>query len=200
MGFVLLTGGVRSGKSRLAVELAAGSGRDVLFVATARETDPDMAARIQAHRNQRPAGWRTEEEPERVAEQVAAAPPASFVVVDCLGLWVSNLMAAGGDEAAVAAEAVRLAEALAAREAAVVVTNEVGMGVHPQSALGRSFRDLLGRVNTIVAGAAGEAYLVVAGRLLPLHAPSSVAGADPCQAPLAVPDTASPGSPESARE
>jgi adenosyl cobinamide kinase/adenosyl cobinamide phosphate guanylyltransferase len=174
MGFVLLTGGVRSGKSRLAVELAAGSGRDVLFVATARETDPDMAARIQAHRNQRPAGWRTEEEPERVAEQVAAAPPASFVVVDCLGLWVSNLMAAGGDEAAV--------------------------GVHPQSALGRSFRDLLGRVNTIVAGAAGEAYLVVAGRLLPLHAPSSVAGADPCQAPLAVPDTASPGSPESARE
>jgi adenosylcobinamide kinase/adenosylcobinamide-phosphate guanylyltransferase len=174
MGFVLLTGGVRSGKSRLAVELAAGSGRDVVFVATARETDPDMAARIQAHRDERPLGWVTVEEPERVTERVAAAPATSFVVVDCLGLWVSNLIAAGGGESAVCAEAGRLAAALAAREAAVVVTNEVGMGVHPQSALGRSFRDLLGRANTIVAGAADDAYLVVAGRLLPLQSTMSL--------------------------
>jgi adenosylcobinamide kinase/adenosylcobinamide-phosphate guanylyltransferase len=174
MGFVLLTGGVRSGKSRLAVELAAGSGRDVVFVATAREADPDMAARIQAHRDERPLGWVTVEEPERVTERVAAAPATSFVVVDCLGLWVSNLIAAGGGESAVCAEAGRLAAALAAREAAVVVTNEVGMGVHPQSPLGRSFRDLLGRANTIVAGAADDAYLVVAGRLLPLQSTMSL--------------------------
>jgi adenosyl cobinamide kinase/adenosyl cobinamide phosphate guanylyltransferase len=105
---------------------------------------------------------------------VAAAPATSFVVVDCLGLWVSNLIAAGGGESAVCAEAGRLAAALAAREAAVVVTNEVGMGVHPQSALGRSFRDLLGRANTIVAGAADDAYLVVAGRLLPLQSTMSL--------------------------
>jgi adenosyl cobinamide kinase/adenosyl cobinamide phosphate guanylyltransferase len=74
----------------------------------------------------------------------------------------------------VAAEAGRLAETLSAREAAVVVTNEVGMGVHPKSALGRTVRDLLGRVNTIVANAADDAYLVVAGRLLPLQLTSAL--------------------------
>jgi adenosylcobinamide kinase / adenosylcobinamide-phosphate guanylyltransferase len=168
MGLVLLTGGVRSGKSRLAVDLAAGSGRDVVFLATARATDADMAARIRAHRDQRPHRWETIEEPERVAERVGAISPECCVVVDCLGLWVSNLMAAGLDEEGVAERARALAASLAPREAAIVVTNEVGMGVHPQTELGRTFRDLLGRVNAIVSHAADDAYLVVAGRLLPL--------------------------------
>jgi len=150
------------------VELAAASGRDVVFVATARPSDPDMAARIRAHRDERPAGWRTLEEPERVAERVAEQPAAACVVVDCLALWVSNLMAAGRGPAGVVGEAEALAAALAARESAVVVTNEVGMGVHPATELGRAYRDLLGRVNAVVAGAADAAYLVVAGRLLPL--------------------------------
>jgi len=174
MGLVLLTGGVRCGKSRLAVRLAGESGRDVVFIATATETDPDMSARIQAHRNERPAAWRTVEEPRAVAECVAAAPPESCVVVDCLGLWVANLMGAGLPEDRLVGRAGELAAALAARPLAVAVTNEVGMGVHPQTPAGRAFRDLLGRVNTVVADAAQDAYLVVAGRLLPLRETASV--------------------------
>ena len=174
MGLVLLTGGVRCGKSRLAVQLAADSGREVVFIATGRETDPDMAARIQAHRDGRPPGWRTVEEQLAVADQVQAAPVESCLVVDCLGLWVANLMLAEMSEADVVAEAGRLAQALSGRPAAIVVTNEVGMGVHPQTPAGRAFRDQLGRVNSVVAAAADDAYLVVAGRLLPLLEPSSV--------------------------
>jgi adenosyl cobinamide kinase/adenosyl cobinamide phosphate guanylyltransferase len=178
MGLVLLTGGVRCGKSSLAVRLAAESGREVVFIATAldTETDPDMGARIQAHRDQRPGSWRTIEEPVAVAEQVAVAPEGCCVVVDCLGLWVANLMSAGLDEPGVVEQARLLAGALAARPLAIAVTNEVGMGVHPQTPAGRAFRDLLGRVNTVVAEAAGDAYLVVAGRLLPLLHTAQVAG------------------------
>jgi adenosylcobinamide kinase/adenosylcobinamide-phosphate guanylyltransferase len=173
MGLVLLTGGVRCGKSQLAVRLAADSGREVVFIATGRDTDPDMAARIQAHRDVRPPAWRTVEEQVAVAEQVEAAPVESCLVVDCLGLWVANLMLAEKPEADVVAGARRLARALARRPAAIVVTNEVGMGVHPQTPAGRAFRDRLGRVNSVVAAAADEAYLVVAGRLLPLLEPAS---------------------------
>lgn len=173
MGLVLLTGGVRCGKSRLAVQLAADSGREVVFIATGRETDPDMAARIQAHRAQRPPSWRTVEEQVAVAERVQAAPAGSCLVVDCLGLWVANLMLAGMAEPDVVAAAQRLAQALSGRRSAIVVTNEVGMGVHPQTPAGRAFRDQLGRVNSVVAEAADEAYLVVAGRLLPLLEPAS---------------------------
>jgi adenosylcobinamide kinase / adenosylcobinamide-phosphate guanylyltransferase len=150
------------------VALAQASGRDVAFVATARPSDPGMAARIGLHRAERPAGWRTLEEPERVGERVGELPAEACVVVDCLALWVSNLMAARVPSERVVADAERLAAALAGRPSAIVVTNEVGMGVHPATELGRTFRDLLGRVNAAVALRADAAYLVVAGRLLPL--------------------------------
>jgi adenosylcobinamide kinase / adenosylcobinamide-phosphate guanylyltransferase len=138
-----------------------------------------MAARIAAHRAERPAGWRTLEEPERVVERVAELPPDPCVIVDCLALWVSNLMAAGTPAERVAAAAEHLAAALGGRESAIVVTNEVGMGVHPATELGRAFRDLLGRVNAIVAARADAAYLVVAGRLLPLAPAAEVLPLEP---------------------
>jgi len=171
MPLTVLLGGARSGKSALAVELARSSGRDVVFVATAEAGDAEMAERIARHRTDRPAAWRTIEEPVHLRAAVARAPAASAVIVDCLALWVANLQEKGWDADAIAAEAAAAARELAARDASIVVTNEVGMGIVPATTLGRTFRDLLGRVNTVVVREAGRAYLVVAGRTLPLEVP-----------------------------
>ena len=171
MPLVLLVGGARAGKSRLAQELAAAAGAPVTVVATAEPLDGEMRERIEAHRSARPAGWRTVEEPLALEEALAAAPPGDAVVVDCLTLWVANLLGRGDEPAAVE----RAAAAAAARAAArpgltVAVTNEVGLGVVPASELGRRYRDLLGAVNRAWADAAATAALVVAGRALPLAA------------------------------
>ena len=171
MAYVLVLGGVRSGKSRLAVELAERSAAAVTFVATAQAGDAEMAGRIAAHRAERPGEWQTVEASRDLAVAVAAIEPARFVIVDCLTVWVANRMLAGDEPAVILAESRRLADLLAARRGdAVVVSNEVGMGVHPSSELGRHYRDVLGTVNTTVAATARHAALVVAGRVLPLAA------------------------------
>jgi adenosylcobinamide kinase/adenosylcobinamide-phosphate guanylyltransferase len=170
MGLTVLLGGARSGKSALAVELAEAAGRDVVFIATAEARDAEMADRIGRHRSRRPATWHTVDAPVRVREAVAAASVDACVIVDCLALWAANLLEQGWDEDAIAAEAAALGGVLAAREAAIVVTNEVGMGIVPATPLGRSFRDLLGRANVLVVREATAAYLVVAGRGLALTA------------------------------
>jgi adenosylcobinamide kinase/adenosylcobinamide-phosphate guanylyltransferase len=160
---ILLTGGARSGKSALAVQLAARAGDVVTFVATARAADANMEARIAAHRAGRPAAWRTVEAPVDLA---AAIPSAGTVVVDCLAVWTANAMDEPLDVEREAAGAARLA---AARDGiTIVVTNEVGMGVHPATELGRAYRDVLGRVNAIWSRASDRAFLVVAGRALAL--------------------------------
>jgi adenosyl cobinamide kinase/adenosyl cobinamide phosphate guanylyltransferase len=165
MTLVLLTGGARSGKSRLAVELASREGGAVTFLATGEAGDEEMAERIERHRAERPADWRTVEEPLRLREAVEAA--GGSLIVDCLSLWVANALEARLD---VEAEATAAADAAAGRAGlTVAVTNEVGMGVVPPTRLGREYRDLLGRVNAIWADAAAEAYLVVAGRALRLE-------------------------------
>jgi adenosyl cobinamide kinase/adenosyl cobinamide phosphate guanylyltransferase len=165
MTLVLLTGGARSGKSRLAVELASREGGAVTFLATGQAGDEEMAERIERHRAERPADWRTVEEPLRLREAVEAA--GGSLIVDCLSLWVANALEARLD---VEAEATAAADAAAGRAGlTVAVTNEVGMGVVPPTRLGREYRDLLGRVNAIWADAAAEAYLVVAGRALRLE-------------------------------
>ena len=167
---VLLLGGARSGKSQLAVRLAAERGGKVVFVATGEPSDDEMSARIELHRAERPAGWSTVEEPRELARAVADAPADATLVVDCLSLWVANVLE-GSDEAAIVSEA-GVAAALAARRSGltVVVTNEVGLGLVPMHPVGRAFRDALGRVNSVWSAAADEAYFVVAGRRLPLHA------------------------------
>ncbi len=160
-----ILGGARSGKSRYALGLARGSGGRVAFVATARNLDGDMGERIARHRAERPRDWLTVEEPldvvgacRRVAGQV------DLVLVDCLTLWVSNRLLRGEDEAAIIGAGEDLARLLAEGECSfVIVSNEVGEGVHPSTVAGIRFRDLLGAVNQRVAAAADRVTLMVAG-------------------------------------
>jgi len=166
----LLLGGARSGKSSLAVEIARASGVPVVFVATGEAGDEEMANRIARHRAGRPAEWTTVEEPRQLAAALGATNDEVCVVVDCLSLWVANVLDRPAESVeAEAAEAARLAAARRGRT--VAVSNEVGMGVVPATPAGRTYRDILGRVNAIWAAAAADAYLVVAGRALPLEEP-----------------------------
>jgi adenosylcobinamide kinase/adenosylcobinamide-phosphate guanylyltransferase len=176
---VLVLGGARSGKSAWAERQAAISGRPVLFVATAVPFDAEMAFRIAAHQATRPSGWRTVEEPLDLVGAVATnARPNDLVLVDCLTVWLGNLLhvRAGGDPAAVdperaarvEAEAVETIQRLLAAVPdleieLVVVSNEVGMGLVPPYPVGRVFRDVLGRVNCVTAAGAGSVVLMVAG-------------------------------------
>jgi len=158
MTLVVYVGGARSGKSRLAVERARDAGAPVVFIATGEAGDDEMADRIARHRAERPAGWQTVEEPLELARALREAPAHATVLVDCLSLWVAN--GGRGDDAV---------QAAAAREAlTIAVTNEVGLGIVPDNALARAYRDDLGRVNAAWAAAADEAYFVVAGRTLRL--------------------------------
>jgi adenosylcobinamide kinase / adenosylcobinamide-phosphate guanylyltransferase len=169
-GYVVLLGGARSGKSRAAVELAAASQRPVVFVATATSGDDDMATRIANHQAERPPEWATIEAPMAVAGAVAQATAESFVVVDCITLWASNLLLDGLDERAIAAAAGELAAVLAERSGpSVVVTNEVGLGLVPEYELGRAYRDALGRANVALVARARRSAFLIAGRALALH-------------------------------
>jgi adenosylcobinamide kinase/adenosylcobinamide-phosphate guanylyltransferase len=169
MGFVLLLGGARSGKSALAVRLAADSGAPVTFVATATAGDAEMADRIRAHRELRPATWTTVDAPIDLLAAISAAAPEEFLVVDCLTLWVSNLLGegVGADEVKLAAG--RVADEMVRRRG-VVVSNEVGLGIVPANDLARAFRDVLGSVNTRFADCAERALFMVAGRAIELSA------------------------------
>jgi adenosylcobinamide kinase/adenosylcobinamide-phosphate guanylyltransferase len=174
MTFVLLIGGARSGKSGLAVALGERHDGDVVFLATAGAGDEEMAARITRHRAERPPGWTTVEEPLALEEAITAVEPSAFLLVDCLSLWAANLLALT-DAEAVQRAAVSAAAAAALRAGpTVAVTNEVGLGIVPTPALGRAYRDVLGRVNATWAQRADESYLVVAGRVLPLHPATTV--------------------------
>lgn len=170
MGLTFVTGGARSGKSSLALRLASRTEVPVVFIATA-PTDVGMDERIARHRAERPQQWTTVEAPLELPAAIEDRGPAETVVVDCITLWVNNLMLAGHDDAAIEGRAEALAELCGARPGATfVVTNEVGSGVHPPTDLGIRFQDLLGRVNAIVAARARRAYLCVAGRALVLGA------------------------------
>jgi adenosylcobinamide kinase / adenosylcobinamide-phosphate guanylyltransferase len=174
MSLVVLLGGARSGKSRLALELASTTGTEVAFVATAEGLDEEMVERIAAHRAERPSAWVTVEEPLHLARALSSVDGRATCIVDCLSLWVSNLMLRGDGAAAVEAAATACADAAAARAGlTIAVTNEVGLGIVPATPLGRAYRDLLGTVNRIWIETSERAALVVAGRLLPLE-PSTV--------------------------
>lgn len=164
---VLVLGGARSGKSTLAESLARQSGLRRLYVATAEAHDAEMAARIAHHRAARGEGWTTVEAPTALVETLTAeAGPGRIVLVDCLTLWLSNVMLAGHDAAV---ETDRLVAALAAAAGPVVlVSNEVGLALVPETPLGRAFRDAQGRLNQAVAAVATDVVLVAAGQLLRL--------------------------------
>jgi adenosyl cobinamide kinase/adenosyl cobinamide phosphate guanylyltransferase len=171
MGFALVLGGARSGKSALACRLAEESGRPVTFVATASAEDAEMETRIKRHRVARPAGWRTVEEPRELLGAISSCAPEQFVVVDCLTLWVANLQGAGASADEIGDQAAAVAGALASREGGVVVSNEVGLGIVPANETARAYRDILGSVNAAFAARSQRAILMVAGRTLELLAP-----------------------------
>jgi len=163
----LVLGGARSGKSRHAESLidsalAAGAYEGATYIATAEALDAEMAARIAEHRRRRGNAWRTVEAPlDLVAALAAHADPARPVLVDCLTLWLSNLMGDGRD---VDAETTALAAVLQDLAApAVLVSNEVGLGIVPDNALAREFRDRAGRVNQRMAELADRVVFVAAG-------------------------------------
>src|SRR5258708_10194580 len=168
MPLVLLIGGARSGKSELALRLASEEDLPVVFVATAQAGDAEMGERIAQHRRERPDAWQTIEEPLRLCEAIADVSDDHCLVIDCLTLWTAKaLEALGADQ--VEAHATAAARVAAVRTRLIVaVTNEVGLGIVPDNALARSYRDLLGRVNAIWAEAADQVYLLVAGRALAL--------------------------------
>ena len=141
------------------MRLAAESGAPVVFVATGEARDDEMEERIARHRAERPAGWKTVEEPIDLRGAIESAPADACVVVDCLSFWVANLLEQGTDPD------LRVPR----RDGpTIAVSNEVGLGVVPATPLGRTYRDLLGRVNAAWAAAADEAYFVVAGKALRL--------------------------------
>jgi adenosylcobinamide kinase/adenosylcobinamide-phosphate guanylyltransferase len=169
----LVLGGARSGKSRFALAGLPPRGR-VAFVATAQAGDDDMAARIARHRAERPSQWLTVEEPFALAARVASlAREADVVVVDCITVWVANLLLRGDSDADILAAGDEVA-ALSARHVfdLTLVTNEVGEGVVPATADGVRFRDLLGFVNQRLAAACDRVTLMVAGIPVTIKTPA----------------------------
>jgi adenosylcobinamide kinase / adenosylcobinamide-phosphate guanylyltransferase len=170
MGLTVLLGGARSGKSELSSKLASSTDLPVVVLVTAEGRDEEMAERIRRHRESRPAGWTTVEEPIELATAVRDLAPDAFAVIDCLSLWVSNAMEAEHGDERIVDEAREIASALAKRAApAIVVSNEVGLGIVPVNALARRYRDTLGRVNSAFVSEAVRAYFVVAGKVLALE-------------------------------
>jgi len=176
----LVLGGARSGKSRFAQSLCAGANQ-VLFLATSRLEDEEMRARAAHHQQQRPPHWHTIEEPLAIARVVeTCGGKFDFVLLDCLTIWLSNLSwehrndpadvlrAAAGDEIS------RLIAATS-KSNVVVVSNEVGYGLVPESPIGRQFRDLQGWANQDVACAAGAVYQVIAGIPISIKSPEAKA-------------------------
>ncbi len=177
MTVTLLVGGARSGKSTIGQRLAAVGGGPVTVVATADRSfaddgsaDTEMADRIRAHRADRPEAWATVEAPIELPRALTDAGPT--VLVDCVTLWLSNLMLGGADDAALARSVDEMATACVARTGTtIVIANDVGSGIVPMEALSRRFRDAHGRMNQRLAAVADRSFLVVAGRLLELRDP-----------------------------
>ncbi|MEM9170743.1 MAG: bifunctional adenosylcobinamide kinase/adenosylcobinamide-phosphate guanylyltransferase [Pseudomonadota bacterium] len=160
-----ILGGARSGKSRRAQSVAEGLARRRVFIATAQAFDEEMAERIARHRADRAHGWETIETPLDPAGAVrASAASGTACLVDCLTLWLSNLMHAGRDVDAATLDLVRALDE--AGGPVVLVSNEIGLGLVPETPLGRRFRDAQGRLNQAVAAACDRVEFVAAG--LPL--------------------------------
>ena len=177
----LILGGARSGKSAYAEQLAAQRGGSVLYVATAQAWDDDMARRIAAHQAQRPDHWRTLEAPVNVGQAIQGAPPADVVLIDCLTLLASNVIAPlDTEEQSVADQALQveidaLCAAFSSQAHWIIVSNEVGLGIVPAYPLGRVYRDALGRANQRLAALADEVLFMVAGLPLTVKSPQSAA-------------------------
>ena len=171
---ILVMGGARAGKSSFALRLAEEHA-SVAFIATAQALDHEMAARIARHREERPPDWLTIEEPYALDDALIRATEADVVIVDCLTLFVSNWLLRSEDDNAPAIQQTTerfLARVQSGTKTVICVSNEAGLGIVPENALARTFRDLLGRVNQQFAAAADEVYMLVAGLPLRLKPPT----------------------------
>ena len=162
---VVITGGARSGKSRFAQELAKSGGEDVVFIATAAVRDEEMRKRIERHQRARPPQWQTiEEEIDLVGAIETQGGEPKTIIIDCITLWLSNLIERGDEDERIRQQANRFNESLQrSPHSIILVTNEVGSGIVPDNPLARRFRDLAGEVNQILASSAQELYLMAAG-------------------------------------
>ena len=157
----LVLGGARSGKSRFAQQIAEGQSKRRVYIATAEPFDDEMRERIAKHQAARGDGWRTVESPIDLIGAIGGADPEEIILIDCLTLWLSNLFGQSDD---VDAQVTRLVEHLDRTERPVVmVSNEVGLGLVPETKLGRHFRDSQGRINQRMAGVCDRVVFVAAG-------------------------------------
>jgi adenosylcobinamide kinase / adenosylcobinamide-phosphate guanylyltransferase len=165
----LVIGGARSGKSRYAERLIESEPAPWIYLATAEARDGEMERRIAEHRARRDQHWQTIEAPHDLADALRAAPPAAAVLIDCLTLWLSNLMESESD---IEAQTAGLQEALDERAGpTVIVSNEVGLGIVPDNALARRFRDLQGKLNQRLAAQASRVIMMVAGLAVGVKSP-----------------------------
>jgi len=161
-----ITGGCRSGKSTLAVDLAKKNGGPVIFIATGLAIDKEMAERIARHRTQRPKGWKTFEEPDALSKRLKGLNRGT-VIIDCITIYLTNLLMKKLSDTRIREEMATVIRRMNCSSADfIIVSNEVGMGIVPATALGRRFRDLAGEVNKQLAAAADTVYITVSG--LPL--------------------------------
>lgn len=167
MPIIFITGGARSGKSTLAVQLAKNLKGKVAFIATAQAGDDEMAERISKHKSSRPKAWKTFEEPIDIPSVIAKAYNYDTIIIDCLTILVSNLLLDDdrkNDDDEILNRIVELSEIAKNSDGTmIVVSNEVGMGIVPDNKLARRFRDLAGRANQIIAESADEVYICFSG-------------------------------------
>lgn len=167
----VLLGGARSGKSSLALTLAAKHSPSVTFIATAEALDDDMVRRIERHRAERPT-WTTIEEPRDLVGAIEKADPTHTLVVDCLTMWATNLLLDGHTEDDMLNHSTLVIDSVLRRSGpTIAITNEVGLGIVPETELGRTFRDVIGRINQQWFTRATNPYFVTAGMIVRAEAP-----------------------------
>ena len=169
-GLTLITGGARSGKSALAQTIGEAWQGRVSFFATATAGDEEMADRIERHRLSRPESWSTIESPLGELSDLKKVPEDALVIFDCLTMWVANHLLGGAESEEIEQAAVALVEIFVSREApAIVVTNDVGLGIVPDNELARQYRDILGRVNQVFSGSASRTLFASCGKVTRLE-------------------------------
>lgn len=160
-----LLGGARSGKSQFALESAKKAGKSVLFVATAIPFDEEMRRRIRLHRKNRPSHWKTAEAPKGLCALLKKIPKKiDLVIIDCITIYISNLLLENKPDSFIEKEVISILNTLKKSSLnCIIVSNEVGMGIVPENALARKFRDLAGKINQLIANASQEAYFIISG-------------------------------------
>jgi adenosylcobinamide kinase/adenosylcobinamide-phosphate guanylyltransferase len=163
--FIFIIGGARSGKSGFAVRIAKKIGKKVLFIATCVPRDEEMKARVRLHKRSRPAGWKVIEENKEIPARLADEKDKfEAVIIDCLGLYISNLLLRGMTQKKIEERIESMARALSNRKAtAILVSNDVGSGIVPDNPMARRFRDLAGVANQMIARYADTVYFMQAG-------------------------------------